>query len=292
MRSSPSCGASRTGTCARWRERQEPAPRAPCHPGAMARLELPDHDIVGIRAGNPGPFTLTGTNSWIVGRRQPWLVDPGPALDDHMVELWDHITRRGGLGGIVLTHDHADHTEAAAAIRARYPEAPIAAARGDVDVTLSDGDTIGPFVVVATPGHAPDHLAFVSGTVAFTGDAVLGEGSVFVSPYPGSLTAYLDALTRLKALPLTLLCPGHGPVVHDPHAKLDQYIAHRLDRERRLLAALATGKRSVDELLAEAWSDAPPELRAAATVTLAAHLDKLADEGRLPDGVERPSIQL
>jgi glyoxylase-like metal-dependent hydrolase (beta-lactamase superfamily II) len=258
----------------------------------MRRLEVPGHDIVGIRAGNPGPFTLDGTNSWIVGRGPAWLVDPGPRLDEHLVALAAEIDARGGLGGVALTHDHIDHTEAVPAIRARYPGAPLGAGRGDVDVMLTEGDRFGPLLAIATPGHAADHLAFVAGTAAFTGDAVLGEGSVFVAPYPGSLAAYLDGLARLQSRELDVLCPGHGPVVHDPAAKLDQYISHRLDRERRLLAALDSGKRSVDELLDDVWSDAPAGLRAAATVTLAAHLDKLDDEGRLPDGVERPSIQL
>ena len=257
----------------------------------MTRLELPDHDIVGIRAANPGPFTLSGTNSWIVGRGPAWLVDPGPALEEHLAALSAEIDHRNGLGGIALTHDHADHTEAVPAIRARYPGALVAAARGDVDVTLTDGDTFGPMHAIATPGHAPEHLAFGAGTAALTGDAVLGEGSVFVSPYPGALAAYLDGLRRLKARELAVLCPGHGPVVHDPQAKLEQYISHRLDRERRLLKALSAGKRSVAGLLDEAWSDAPPALRPAATVTLAAHLDKLDDEGRLPEGVERPTLR-
>src|SRR5690348_16048330 len=258
----------------------------------MTRLEPRDHDIVGIRAANPGPFTLSGTNSWIVGRGPAWLIDPGPSLDEHLDNLGAEIDRRGGLRGIALTHDHADHTEAIPAIRARYPGAPVAAARGDgeVDVRLTDQDSFGPLQALSTHGHAPEHLAFVAGTAAFTGDAVLGEGSVFVSPYPGSLTAYLDGLARLKARELTVLCPGHGPVVHEPKAKLDQYISHRLERERRLLAALNSGKRSVDELLNDAWADAPAQLRAAATVTLAAHLDKLEDEGRLPEGVERPTL--
>jgi glyoxylase-like metal-dependent hydrolase (beta-lactamase superfamily II) len=259
----------------------------------MARVELAGHDIVGVRAANPGPFTLTGTNSWIVGRGPAWLVDPGPAVDEHVAVLVGELERRGGLGGIALTHDHADHTEAVAAMRARHPGAQLAAARGEVDVVLSEGDTFGPFEVVATPGHTPDHLAFVTATgAALTGDAVLGAGSVFVSPYPGSLVAYLDGLGRLGQRHLTVLCPGHGPPVHDPASKLDEYISHRLDRERRLLAALGHGKRSVDELLDDAWSDAPAALRPAATVTLAAHLDKLADEGRLPAGVERPSIHI
>jgi glyoxylase-like metal-dependent hydrolase (beta-lactamase superfamily II) len=89
---------------------------------------------------------------------------------------------------------------------------------------------------------------------------------------------------------LDLLLPGHGPPVTDAAAKLDEYVAHRLDRERRLLAALDAGRRTVDELLDDAWSDAPAQLRPAAAITLAAHLDKLAEDGRLPDGVERPEV--
>jgi glyoxylase-like metal-dependent hydrolase (beta-lactamase superfamily II) len=256
----------------------------------MTRLALPGHDLVGIRAANPGPFTLTGTNSWIVGRDPAWLVDPGPALDDHVTALTAEIDARGGLGGIALTHDHADHTEAVPAIRARYPGAPLAAARGVIDVHLNDGERFGPLEAVATPGHAPDHMAFVVGTAVLTGDAVLGEGSVFIAPYPGALAGYLEALSHLRTRQFDILCPGHGPLVHDVAAKLEQYISHRLDRERRLIAALDHGKRSVDELLDEVWDDAPEALRPAATVTLAAHLDKLADEGRLPEGVERPAL--
>jgi glyoxylase-like metal-dependent hydrolase (beta-lactamase superfamily II) len=111
---------------------------------------------------------------------------------------------------------------------------------------------------------------------------------VFVAPDPGALAGYLAALRRLRALDLDVLCPGHGPEVADPAAKLDEYVAHRLDRERRLVEALDAGGRTVEELLEAAWSDAPAVLRPAAAVTLAAHLDKLEDEDRLPDGVERP----
>ena len=255
----------------------------------MTRLEVPGHDLVGIRAANPGPFTRSGTNSWIVGRDPAWLVDPGPNLDEHVDALIAELEHRGGLGGIALTHHHPDHTEAVPAIRARYPDAPRAAAHGDVDIQLSDGSWFGPLEAVATPGHARDHLAYISGTAALTGDAVLGEGSVFISPDPGALAAYLGALERLRERPLTVLCPGHGPPVFDPEAKLNEYISHRLDRERRLIDALAHGKRSAEDLLDEAWDDVPGGLRPAATVTLAAHLDKLADEGRLPAGVERPA---
>ena len=256
----------------------------------MARIEIPGHELVGIRAANPGPFTLSGTNSWLVGRDPAWLVDPGPDLDEHVAALVAEIEHRGGLGGVALTHQHADHTAAVPAIRARYPDATLAAANNDADVRLADGDVFGPLEAVATPGHAPDHLAFLAGHAALTGDAVLGEGSVFIAPDPGALAAYLGALARLRDRPLEVLCPGHGPPVFEPTAKLDEYIAHRLDRERRLVNALASGKRTTNELLDEAWADVPAGLRPAATVTLAAHLDKLADEGRLPAGVERPVV--
>jgi len=258
----------------------------------MTRVELPGHDLVGLRAANPGPFTLSGTNTWIAGRDPAWMIDPGPALGDHLDELVAEVEQRGGLGGIALTHDHADHAEAVPAIRDRFPEAPLGGARGDVDAQLSEGSRFGPFEAIETPGHASDHLAFVSGPVAFTGDAVLGEGSVFVFPYPGALAAYLEGLERLRARDLAALLPGHGPPVTDPAAKLDDYVAHRLDRERRLLAALGAGKRATGELLDEVWDDAPAPLRPAAAWTLAAHLDKLSDEGRLPAGVERPEVRL
>jgi glyoxylase-like metal-dependent hydrolase (beta-lactamase superfamily II) len=255
----------------------------------MTRLELPSHDVVGIRAPNPGPFTLSGTNTWIVGRSPAWLIDPGPALDEHVQALAAEVTARGGIGGIALTHDHPDHAEAVPAVRGLFPDAIFAAVRGDVDVRLEPGAAFGPLEVLVTPGHAPDHVAFVGDGVGFTGDAVLGEGSVFITPGPGALADYLDGLRRLRAYHLEVLGPGHGEPVAEPTRKLDEYISHRLEREQRLLAALAAGRRTVDALLDEVWGDAPVELRPAAAVTLAAHLDKLEDEGRLPADVERPA---
>ena len=260
----------------------------------MELLEAPNYDLVGIRANNPGPFTLGGTNSWVVGRDPAWLIDPGPALDPHVEAVRKEIGRRGGLGGIALTHDHHDHTEALPALRALFPDAPTAAGPGKVTVEfrLSDGDRFGPLCAVRTPGHSADHLAYVWEHAGFTGDAVLGEGSVFVWPYPGALSQYLEGLERLRARPLGLLCPGHGPLIDDPQAKLEQYVSHRLERERRLIEALTDGNRSVEGLLDRAWHDVPAQLRPAAAWTLAAHLDKLEQEGRLPDGVERPELNL
>jgi glyoxylase-like metal-dependent hydrolase (beta-lactamase superfamily II) len=250
-------------------------------------------DVEQITADNPGPFTLQGTNTWLVGRDPCFVVDPGPLMEAHLGRVLSDAADRGGIGGIAITHDHQDHVEAVEELRTRAGGVAVAAAGYErADVRLADGDQFGPLRAIATPGHASDHLAFVAGGACFTGDAVLGAGSVFVWPDPGALRGYLAALERLRALDLNVICPGHGPIVLEPAAKLDEYVAHRLERERRLVAALDDGLRTADELLDRVWSDAPAVLRAPATVTLAAHLDKLDEEGRLPDGVERPQLSL
>lgn len=257
---------------------------------AVTQLGLPGVDAVGITADNPGPFTLTGTNTWVIGRNPTWVVDPGPNLPEHAEAIRSEVLSRGGLGGIALTHDHADHSAGVPQLRGWFPDAPLAGGRGEVDLKLESGTRFGPLEAVPTPGHAPDHFAFVTGPVGLTGDAVLGYGSVFISPDPGALAGYLQGLARLRRRELALLAPGHGPLVTDSAAKLDEYVEHRLDRERRLIESLDHGARSAQEMLDAAWSDVPDHLRPAAAVTLAAHLDKLADEGRLPEGVERPTL--
>ena len=252
-----------------------------------------------VRAPNAGPMTLSGTNTWLVGA-PAWVIDPGPAGNGHPERVWAAAAERGGVAGIVLTHNHLDHSESVPALRARS-EAVVAAGAAphrarfeepalaglEPDVVLHDGDEVGPFRVIATPGHAADHVSLLAGGVLFCGDTVLGEGSVFIPPGGGSLAAYLDSLRALQRLELEALCPGHGPVVWDPAAKLRQYVEHRLDRERRLVAALEGGIRTTTELLDDVWDDAPAALRPAAALTLEAHLEKLEQEGRLPDGVER-----
>jgi glyoxylase-like metal-dependent hydrolase (beta-lactamase superfamily II) len=231
---------------------------------------LPD-GVARVRADNPSPLTLDGTNTYAVAG---WVVDPGPHDEAHLRAV---VEVAGSVEGIVLTHGHSDHSEGAPAL-AEMTGARVVAPRG--------GERVGPFEVIATPGHAPEHVALVFGRALFTGDTVLGTGSVFIQPGEGSLSAYLDSLRRLRRLDVEAILPGHGPVVWEPHAKLDEYIEHRLERERRVLAALDAGARSRDELLDAAWSDvdfeAAPYLRFAAAATLEAHLEKLAEEGRLP----------
>jgi glyoxylase-like metal-dependent hydrolase (beta-lactamase superfamily II) len=250
---------------------------------------LADHDVALVRAPNPGPLTLSGTNTWLAGHDPCWVIDPGPLLTEHVDALLDAGVARGGIGGVALTHHHADHAEAAVEVARRAGGVEIAAAGfAAAGRRLADGDALGPLEVIALPGHAPDHVCFAFGAACFTGDAVLGEGSVFIAPGHGALSGYLDGLGRLRACGFAVLLPGHGPPVTDVREKLDGYVAHRLDRERRLVAALDGGARSIDALLDAAWDDVPAALRMPAAVTLVAHLDKLEEEGRLPAGVQRP----
>ena len=220
--------------------------------------------VTRVRADNPSPLTLEGTNSYVVGG---WVVDPGPLLDEHLEAI---RAAAGQVEAVVLTHGHADHAEAAEAFGA-----PV--------YRPGEGESAGPFTALATPGHSPDSVCLLMGRTLFTGDTVLGEGSVFISPDEGSLGTYLDSLRRLRELDLEVLCPGHGPYVWEPHTKLDEYIEHRLERERLLLAALDEGARAEDELLDRAWPDAPEHLRPAAALTLRAHMEKLREEDRVPE---------
>jgi glyoxylase-like metal-dependent hydrolase (beta-lactamase superfamily II) len=236
---------------------------------------LAPNGVTRIRADNPSPLTLDGTNTYVAGR---WVIDPGPDDPDHL----DAVAAHGPFDGIVLTHSHYDHAEGA----------PSLAARAGLEVVApGGGERVGPFEVIATPGHSPDSVALLFGRVLFAGDTVLGTGSVFVGGEEGSMAAYLDSLRRLLELDLDAICPGHGPVIWEPRAKLEEYLSHRLERERLVVEALSAGAQTRDEVLDRAWSDvdfeAAPYLRFAAGLTLDAHLDKLSAEGRLRDEISR-----
>ena len=238
--------------------------------GSDEIAEAPGHPkILRIVAPNPGPMTLAGTNTYLYGSDPCVVIDPGPDDAGHLDAVRAAADERGGIGTVLLTHSHGDHAEGAE--------------RFDDVVLPVDGEVHGGLRTLATPGHAADHVCFLTAdSVCFSGDLVLGEGSTFVPPDGGSLAAYMESLRLLQAEAPALICPGHGPWVTDPAAKLAEYVEHREMRERRLLAALDRGERSKQALLAEAWSDVPAELRPAAALVMEAHLQKLAAEGRLP----------
>jgi glyoxylase-like metal-dependent hydrolase (beta-lactamase superfamily II) len=218
-------------------------------------------------------MTLAGTNTYLYGSDPCTVIDPGPNDAGHLEAVRAAAEERGGIGLVLLTHSHGDHAAGADGL-------------GVEAVLPADGEEHGGLRALATPGHAADHVCFLSGDgVCFSGDLVLGEGSTFVPPDGGSLAAYMDSLRLLQAEPIELICPGHGPWVTDPAAKLAEYVEHREMRERRLLAAFERGERSKEALLADAWSDVPAELRPAAALVMEAHLQKLEAEGRLPAGL-------
>jgi glyoxylase-like metal-dependent hydrolase (beta-lactamase superfamily II) len=250
-------------------------------------------------------MTLEGTNTYVVAADEgAYVIDPGPNDSGHLDRVRE--AARGEIVGVLLTHGHSDHSEGVEALggpllwgrasgEAEMEALARALAAGSTEGigeflshternAPNDGK-IGPFTVIATPGHAADHVSFLLGDVCFCGDLILGTGSSIVPPAAGggSLTAYLSSLEALGALDLELLAPGHGPWITDPAAKIAEYRDHRLDRERRLIAALEAGQRSRAALLAEVWNDVPEQLRPAAAIAMQAHVEKLEAEGALAE---------
>ena len=233
--------------------------------------EAPGHpEVLRIVAPNPGPMTLEGTNTYLYGADPCVVIDTGSEDAGHLEAIRAAAAERGGIGLVLLTHSHGDHAAGADRLGAEV-------------VLPNGGETHAGLRVLATPGHAADHVCFLSEDgVCFSGDLVLGLGSTIVPPGGGSLAAYMDSLRLLQAAEIELMAPGHGPWILDPAAKLAEYVEHREMRERRLLAALDRGERSRAALLAEAWDDIPIELLPMAAMAMEAHLEKLEGEGRLP----------
>jgi glyoxylase-like metal-dependent hydrolase (beta-lactamase superfamily II) len=221
-------------------------------------------------------MTLEGTNTYLYGSGPCAVIDPGPDDEGHLEAVRAAAEERGGIGTVLLTHSHGDHSAGAEQLVAAWADPPPVILPGD-------GETHAGLRALATPGHAADHVCFLTGDgVCFSGDLVLGEGSTFVPPDGGSLASYMKSLRLLQSERIELICPGHGPWIADPAAKLAEYVEHREMRERRLLAALQRGERSRKALLAEVWDDVPDEVRPAAALVMEAHLQKLESEGRLP----------
>jgi glyoxylase-like metal-dependent hydrolase (beta-lactamase superfamily II) len=219
-------------------------------------------------------MTLEGTNTYIYGEGPCVVIDPGSEDAGHLEAIRAAAGERGGIGLVLLTHSHGDHAAGSDRLGAEV-------------VQPAGGETHGGLRVLATPGHAADHVCFLSEEgVCFSGDLVLGLGSTIVPPGDNSLAAFMSSLRLLQAEEIELMAPGHGPWITDPAAKLAEYVEHREMRERRLLTALERGERSRAALLAEAWDDIPVELLPMAAMAMESHLEKLEAEGRLAEGLE------
>jgi glyoxylase-like metal-dependent hydrolase (beta-lactamase superfamily II) len=241
-----------------------------------------------VLAPNPGIMTLDGTNTWVL--REPGgravVVDPGPLDQPHL----DTVAEAAGdVAAVLLTHGHADHSEAArhfaermgCGVRALDPEHRLGAeGLHDGDVVAVDGLELH---VVGTPGHTSDSLSFVlpAEAVVLTGDTVLGRGTTVVAHPDGKLGAYLDSLRRLHALAeaqeVTRVLPGHGPVIEDALAALDHYLAHRRDRLEQVREALRVlgADASARAVVEHVYVDVDPVLWGAAELSVHAQLEYL-----------------
>lgn len=244
----------------------------------------------GIRrvvAPNPGPMTGDGTNTYLLGEREVAVVDPGPASAEHTAAVLAAVPPGGQVAAILVTHGHGDHLGGAAALRERTG-AELLGHRDlpGVERVLRDGETLGldgrEIVVLATPGHADDHLCFwlPDARVVFAGDLVAGAGTVVLSQTPGSLGRYLASLERLLALGASTVLPGHGPAIADGPAKVREYLAHRRMREDQIVDALRAGPLTVDELVAGLYAEVAPGLHPMAARNVRAHLELLEERGQ------------
>jgi glyoxylase-like metal-dependent hydrolase (beta-lactamase superfamily II) len=229
-------------------------------------------------------MTLEGTNTYIVGNAGRVIVmDPGPNDDDHLASITAAVAGADVIA-VLLTHHHIDHDEAAGRAAEMFGAAiasSAAAGRPD-EVPVADGERFGRDGVflnaLATPGHSSDHLCFwqEEDRVLFTGDHILGRGTTVVAFPDGDMGAYMDSLERVRAVGADRFYPGHGPVVEDPAAVVDEYIEHRRMRERQVLDALAGGPATPGELVAGIYADVDPVLHPVAEMSVRAHLAELA----------------
>jgi hydroxyacylglutathione hydrolase len=257
-----------------------------------ARLTPRVRRVLGL---NPGLMTGPGTNTYLVGERRPILLDTGAGLPEYPPLLGGFLAseRLDGVTRVVLTHRHRDHMGGVLDVRQLYPRIPVGKLVVN-DPTLpvpmepiqegtvirGDGVTLR---ALHTPGHASDHVSYYleEERALFTGDLILGGSTTVIPPDDGDLGVYLASLRRLLDVDIRRIYPGHGPVLEPARPVIEQYIAHRLDRERQILAALGAGAETLADIVGRVYQDVAPALHPIARLSVESHLVKLEREERV-----------
>ncbi|MFP3943177.1 MAG: MBL fold metallo-hydrolase [Alphaproteobacteria bacterium] len=254
-------------------------------------------------ARNPGPFTYTGTGTYIVGRGSVAVIDPGPLLEEHLDALLETLAGET-VSHILVTHTHLDHSPLAARLKARtgaptWAYGPHGSGRDggvqveeggdtefapdheirDRDVIEGDGWTM---ECVHTPGHTSNHMSFAlrEERALFTGDHVMGWSTSVIVPPDGDMGAYMASLDKLLARNDEIFWPTHGPPVRDPKPFVRAFIAHRQAREEQILRCLKEGVGRIPEMVAVMYRDVDPRLHPAAARSVHAHLVHMVETGR------------
>lgn len=287
-------------------------PFVPVMPFEYGRIDAVSPLIQRVIANNPGPFTFTGTGTYIVGRAGTGagvaVIDPGPLDDTHLAALLTAVAGRP-VSHVLVTHTHRDHAPLARPF-AEAVGAPILAAQPPTrtihasgtpdededqtfapDLVLRGGEAIEgdgwTLEALATPGHASNHMAFIlrEENALFCGDHVMGWSTTVVAPPDGDMTAYLDSLDRVIARDFATLWPTHGAPITEPGPFLAAYKAHRLAREAQIIARMEGGERRISEIVPNLYAAVDPRLWPAASLSVWAHLIALRAAGRV---VARP----
>jgi glyoxylase-like metal-dependent hydrolase (beta-lactamase superfamily II) len=245
-------------------------------------------------ADNPGIMTLQGTNQYIVGKESAVVIDVALSADSNLDGIIEQAEAMGAkkIEKILLTHIHSDHCGGALALRKRCgAKLGIHRSRagylGGEDFQYGDNDKVafggGELNVLHTPGHESGHCCFYESgdKVLFSGDNILGYGTAVIRPPDGNMTDYLKSLERLLEFNISLILPGHGPMVGKPEAKIREYIEHRIMREKQVIAALRKGRNTIGDITESIYVDVSKPLLRVAEFSVQAHLEKLIDEGRV-----------
>jgi glyoxylase-like metal-dependent hydrolase (beta-lactamase superfamily II) len=254
----------------------------------------PPEFIGKFTADNPGIMTLQGTNQYIVGKQTGLVIDVALSADSNMDGIIEQAEAMGvkKIEQILLTHIHSDHCGGALALRKRCgAKLGIHRSRrgylGGEDFQYDDNDRIsfgdGELHVLHTPGHESGHCCFYESgdKVLFSGDNILGYGTAVIHPPDGNMTDYMKTLERLLGFDISLILPGHGPLIGKPEAKIREYIKHRLEREEQVIEALRSRRNTIGDITQMIYVDVSPALQRVAEFSVQAHLEKLLREGRV-----------